>query len=188
MTLHPGHAPPISSEAVLSRFQGELRAFIGRRVAGPDADDVLQDTLIRLHLGVGGLRSTERIAPWVYRVARSAVADHYRRSRSRSRPLPDEVDPWPEAPEPETREALTACVAPFLEGLPPDQAEALRLTDLGGLSQAEAARQLGVPVPTLKARVQRGRRKMRDAFEVCCELVQDARGAVIEASPRCGCA
>lgn len=178
----------MTSEEVLAAFQGELRAFIARRVPGPDADDVLQDTLLRLHLGVGALRSRERLAPWVYRVARSAIIDHQRRVRARSRPLPPEEEAWPEDPEPAVVEALAACVAPFLAELPPEQAEALRLTDLGGLSQAEAARRLGVPLPTLRARVQRGRRRMRDAFEACCLLVQDARGAVVEATPRCGCA
>jgi RNA polymerase sigma-70 factor (ECF subfamily) len=188
------------SAGVITRFERELAAFITRRVPGPDADDVLQDTLLRLHLGIGGLRAHDRLAPWVYRVARSAIIDHHRRRRVASRRTGPDADgsaeAWdtlsPEAMSPEpardARRALAACVAPFLEGLPAEQAEALRLTDLGGLSQAEAARRLGVPLPTLKARVQRGRRRMRDAFEACCVLVQDARGAVIAATPRCGCA
>lgn len=179
----------VPSDEVLARFRGELAAYVARRVPGPDADDVLQDTLLRLHLGVGGLRSTERLAPWVYRVARSAVLDHHRRARVRAaregRVVPAEP---PEEADEDVRGALGACVAPFLEGLPTEQAEALRLTDLGGIAQAEAARRLGVPVPTLKARVQRGRRRMREAFEACCVLVQDGRGAVIDATPRCGCA
>lgn len=177
------------SAAVLARFQGELRGFIARRVPGPDADDVLQETLLRLHLGVGGLRDSERLAPWVYRVARNAVLDHRRRQRTRPRLVAEEEapEPLPESPEPEARARLAACVEPFLLGLPDEQAEALRLTDLGGLSQAEAARRLGLPLPTLRARVQRGRRGMRRLFELCCALSQDARGAVIEAVPRCGC-
>ena len=178
-----------SSEVVLARFQGELRGFIARRVPGPDADDVLQETLLRLHLGLGGLRDAERLGPWVYRVARSAIIDHHRRQRARPRLVVQEEAPelLPEHPEPEARARLMACVEPFLLGLPAEQAEALRLTDLGGLSQAEAARRLGLPMPTLRARVQRGRRGMRRLFELCCALSQDARGAVIEAVPRCGC-
>ncbi len=182
-----------SSEAVLARFEGELRGFIARRVSGPDADDVLQETLLRLHLGVGGLRDGTRLAPWVYRVARNAILDHHRRQRARPRTVPDDELPeilsgaLPEEPDAETRARLATCVEPFLHGLPDVVAEALRLTDLGELSQAEAARQLGLPLPTLRARVQRGRRGMRRLFEVCCALSQDARGAVIEAIPRCGC-
>lgn len=182
-----------SSEAVLVRFQGELRGFIARRVPGPDADDVLQETLLRLHLGVGGLRDSARITPWVYRVARNTILDHHRRQRARPRLIqeedgaPDAETPLPDPPEPEVRARLASCIEPFLHGLPEEQAEALRLTDLGGLSQAEAARRLGVPLPTLRARVQRGRSSMRKLFELCCALSMDRRGAVIEAVPRCGC-
>jgi len=174
-------------EAV-ARFEGELRRFVARRVSGPDADDVLQDALLRIHLGVGALRSSDRLAPWVYRVARSAIVDHHRRARPTA-PIDEiEAEALPEEPDCEVRPILAACVAPFLDGLPAEQAEALRLTDLGGLTQAEAAARLGVPLPTLKARVQRGRKRMREAFEVCCEIERDARGAVIAAVPRgCGC-
>ncbi|MFZ5475733.1 MAG: sigma-70 family RNA polymerase sigma factor, partial [Myxococcota bacterium] len=153
-------------------------------VPGPDADDVLQDALLRIHLGVGALRTQERLLPWVYRVARSAIVDHHRRARP-VRPTSAE-EPLSEEPAPKVRAALAACVTPFLDALPPEQAEALRLTDLGDLTQAEAAERLGIPLPTLKARVQRGRRRLRAEFEACCELVMDGRGAVIEATPR-GC-
>ena len=177
---------PVGVDAI-ARFESELRRFIARRVPGPEGDDVLQDALLRIHLGVGALRSQERLAPWVYRVARSAIVDHQRKQRPTSEldDIPEDV--LPEEPDPEVRRMLSRCVAPFLSALPPDQAEAIRLTDLGELTQAEAARRLGVPVPTLKARVQRGRRKMRETFEACCELTKDSRGAVVGANAKCGC-
>ncbi len=159
-----------------------------RRVPGPDADDVLQDALLRIHLGVVSLRSTDRLAAWVYRVALSAIIDHHRRSRPGEKLGDDDDTEIPEEPQADVRVMLAACVAPFLEGLPPEQAEALRLTDLGGMTQVAAAERLGVPIATMKARVQRGRRRMREAFELCCELERDARGAVVTATPRgCSC-
>ncbi len=187
-------ADTLASEALLRRFQGELRGFIARRVPGPDADDVLQETLLRLHLGVGALRDAERLLPWVYRVARSAVVDHQRRQRARPRlveavdsDIESESDLLPDEPSAEIRARLARCVEPFLEDLSPEQAEALRLTDLGELSQAEVARRLGLPLPTVRARVQRGRKHLRARFERCCAFAVDGRGAVIEATPRCGC-
>jgi RNA polymerase sigma-70 factor (ECF subfamily) len=170
---------------VVAEFHGALRRFVGRRVPGPDADDVLQDTLLRIHLGIGGLRSSDHLAPWVYRVARSAIIDHHRKQRPTFPLVEGEV--LPAEPEAELRPLLLACLEPFLAELPPDQALALRLTELGGLTQVQAAAQLGVPLPTLKARVQRGRRHLRASFDACCALVVDGRGAVIEATPKCGC-
>ena len=184
MTTGPaiaGHAP---ADAV-RRFEGELRRFVARRVPGPDADDVLQDTLVRIPLGIGAVRSTDRLAPWVYRVARSAIVDHHRRRRPEV--VVEPAEGLDEEPGEEARAMLAACVAPVLERIPVEQAEALRLTDLGGLTGPAAASRIGVPLPTLKARVRRGRRRMREEFEACCAIVRDGRGAVVGATPRCGC-
>lgn len=186
-------AAAVGSEAA-ARFEAELRRYIRRRVPGPDADDVLQEALIRVYRGAGALRAQERLAPWIYRVARSVIVDHYRRaavrggqSSSSSRDEQDatetEVDDPPEA----VRALLSACIEPFLAGLPPEQSEAIRLTDLGGLTQREAAERVGIAVPTLKARVQRGRRQLRASFEECCAFERDSRGVVVDAEPRCGC-
>lgn len=191
MTAGPreeGPGPDRPATAVVARFEAELRRFVARRVPGPDAEDVVQDALLRIHLGVGALRTQESLAPWVYRVARSAILDHLRRRRDLAvgepEPEPAELE---EDPSAEAREALAACVRPFLDSLPPDQAEALRLTDLGELSQVEAARRLGLPLPTFKARVQRGRRALRGVFEQCCAFEQDGRGAVVAWRSRWGC-
>ncbi len=185
----PASGAALDVSAVVGRFEAELRRYIGRRVAGPEAEDVLQDTLVRIALGVGALRSPERLAPWVFRVARSAILDHRRRRRDPLLPtaeeepeLPAEVEP--DDPASESRAALAACVAPFLDSLPPEQAEALRLTDLGDLTQAEAAAKLGIPLPTLKARVQRGRKRLRETFELCCAFSQDARGGIVDYTSR----
>ena len=110
-----------------------------------------------------------------------AILDRHRRRKDVAvgdpEPEPEELQ---EDPSAESREALSACVRPFLDSLPPDQAEALRLTDLGPHTQAEAAAMLGIPLPTLKARVQRGRRALRGVFEQCCTFAQDTRGGVVE--------
>lgn len=179
--------PSTDPATVVVRFEAELRRFVTRRVPGPDADDVLQDALVRIWSGAPALRETDRLGPWVYRVTRSAIIDHHRRRRDLPSDTLDETPEPPVEPENDARAALAACLEPMVGWLPPEQAEALRLTDLGGLSQVEAAARLGVPLPTLKARVQRGRRRIRAAFDACCAFVQDGRGAVIAMDRRCGC-
>ncbi len=182
------------ADAAVERLAAALGPFIRRRVPGPAAEDVLQDTLLRVFLGASTLQQPGALLGWAHQVARNAILDHQRRSAVLSRRLVAAE----EAPEPvfdeavETGDALlpllSACVEPFLTELPAAQAEALRLTDLGGLSQAEAARRLGLPLPTLKARVQRGRQRLRRRYQDCCALVQDRRGAVVEVVPRaCAC-
>ena len=167
-----------------------LRDFVVRRVPTSDADDVVQDALVRIQRGLAGLRDDERFGPWVYRVTRSAIADHL---RSRAR-LPERVaapgdselldDARSLDPSDELQSALVGCLSGFVAELPSPYREAVTLTLLEGLSQKEAAEMLGLSVSGMKSRVQRGRDRLREMFEQCCELTQDARGRVVGCEPR----
>lgn len=162
------------------RLVSTLRPFIARRVTSPaDVDDVLQETLLRLHRGVGALHDDERFGPWMYRVARSAVADH-RRARARHPVASSEAPDTPEVPD-EAR-AFECQVDQHMGALVSLLAEpyrtAVRLTELEGVSQVEVARRLGVPRSTVKSRVQRGRRQLREMVEALCVVTLDASGRV----------
>lgn len=183
-------------EGVWSAFGAELRRFIAARVSAPAVDDVVQETLLRVHRGLAGVEDPLRLRAWLLQVARSAIADHHRRA-GRSREAPGEEDaasrdlPDRDTGDEDANENATvlAWLRPFISALEPHYREALELVELEGLTQAEAARRLGVPVPTLKARVQRGRRKLRALMEACCRLELDSRGNVIdwERRNRCAC-
>jgi RNA polymerase sigma-70 factor, ECF subfamily len=168
-----------------------LREFVGHRVAEADADDVLQDALVRIQRGLPALRDDERFGPWVYRVTRSAIGDHL---RARARPLESgrtTIGGDIEAIAPEEGDdlgrALVSCLSNFIAELPSPYREAITLTELEGLSQREAAEMLGLSLSGMKSRVQRGRERLREMFERCCEMTQDARGRVIACEPRAGC-
>ena len=63
----------------------QLRAFVRRRIADPDrADDLVAEILLRIHQNVGSLDDQERLPNWVFRIARNAIIDEYRRA-ARSR-------------------------------------------------------------------------------------------------------
>ena len=54
-----------------------------------DAEDVLQDTLLRLHEASDSLRDADRAEAWVFSIARRTIADFYReRERGPERPIP----------------------------------------------------------------------------------------------------
>lgn len=190
-------APPGSVEAVWQEFAHELRQFIGRRVARPhDADDILQIVALRLTQHADADRDRRTLLGWLYAVTRNAITDHYRAAVHRREVTTDGV---PERPSlgPGTEEStddalagLASCVRPLLRLLPADQAAAVELVDLTGVSQVEAARRAGISVSGMKSRVQRGRRGLRSAIAVCCEVQLDTRGGVIEfqARPGAGCA
>jgi RNA polymerase sigma-70 factor (ECF subfamily) len=172
-------------EAAWHRFADDLYRFISRRVASPqDAEDVLQLVFLRLSQQTEGLRSDERVAGWLYATTRNAITDYYR-SAARRRELPVGVllDTDVEAgwqAEDESEANLARCLTPLIEHLPAEQAEALRMVDVEGMTHSEAAAAVIVSVPGMKSRVQRGRRKLQELLLSCCEVQRDVRGRVME--------
>jgi len=174
--IHPGARPAWQDLAAT------LRPYVARRVRGPaDVDDVLQDTFLRIQRGLGGLRDDERFGPWVYQVARSAIADHRRRSGRHAELIERcELDPAaPPSDENDVECELAMYMAPFIATLASPYREALTLTELEGRTQKEAASTLGISLSGMKSRVQRGRAQLRQALEQCCAIALDARGRVV---------
>jgi RNA polymerase sigma-70 factor, ECF subfamily len=169
----------------LQSFEGSLRAFIARRVRESEIDDVLQDTFMRLQRGVRELRDAQRLEAWVYRVARSAIVDQYRARERHAFAEDAKVVAQPvDDDEPQAERELAGCVVRFMAELAATYREALALTELQGLTQREAAERLGVSLSGMKSRVQRGRAKLREAFDACCDIARDGRGRVIDYVPR----
>ena len=172
----------------------QLQTFVRRRIANPDrADDLVAEILLRIHQNVGSLDDRERLPNWVFRIARNAIIDEYRRAaRSREHltaSLQEEPAP-PEEDEPGVVHELSVCLRPMLAGLPEEQAAAVQMIDLDGMSQADAAKQAGVSLSGMKSRVQRGRRRLAELLGQCCALTLDGRGQPMdyEPPPDCGCA
>ena len=166
-----------------------VRSFVSRRVRRPqDAEDVTQDALLRLYRSAHQLRDEQALEAWMYRIADNAVVDHYRRSAHWPEPVSPDHDTLLAAAdaEPDARgdATLSACLVPLLAKLPDDYRSALELTDLGELTQEEAAAQLGLSTSGMKSRVQRGRRLLRTEVSRCCRVELDVRGGIADASLR----
>src|SRR5829696_8645239 len=179
-----------AAEAMWAELHERLRAFVARRV--PDrvvVDDLAQEIVLRLYTHMGRLREQERLDAWAYQVARNAIVDYWRERAARRELSFDEGETeqlasLPELESDETgaelRSEIASCLAPMVERLAEPYREAIRLTDLGGHTQAEAAAALGLSVPGMKARVQRGRAQLREQLGACCRIELDRRGQITE--------
>jgi RNA polymerase sigma-70 factor (ECF subfamily) len=170
-------------------LRAELHRFVSRRLAGPDAEDVVQEALVRIHRGLPSVREQGAVVGWLYQVTRNTLADHLRASRPSDELTDDHDAGAPVDPDDTAFRALSACVAPFVAMLPDHYREAIELVELRGLSQVDAAVALGIPLSTMKSRVQRGRAQLRGLLEQCCAIDVDARGHVVDVTPRdrCSC-
>ena len=126
----------------------------------------------------------------MYRIARNAITDHYRRAAVRADPIaPDEVarvvmDERDERPAADRE--LAACLAPLLAACLTTIAERSSSPTFGELTQEEAAGTLGLSTSGMKSRVQRGRRMLRTEIGRCCRVELDARGVLTDATIREG--
>jgi RNA polymerase sigma-70 factor, ECF subfamily len=203
MTARQAGVAP-EAEAIWREFHERLLGFINRRVRSPEAaEDILQDVMLRIHRNAGGIGRATAIGPWIFAIARNAITDHYR-SASVRRETPTEIGiDTGVADELEDESAalgeLSACIAPLLSQLPEIYRQALALTEIDGLTQAAAAKFLGLSPSGMKSRVQRARVQLKQVLVQCCEVKLDVRRAVIDYRPHrdscergagesCGCA
>jgi RNA polymerase sigma-70 factor (ECF subfamily) len=178
---------------VWREFADRLRVFFRARAGENDADDLVQETMLRLVRHRDRLRDAQSVSGWVWSVARSVLVDHHRRGLRAALPT-DDVDVVAHDQVVDDSDAvlrLAACLEPMLATLPTKLADAVRAVEVDGQSQVAAARAAGISNSGMKSRVQRGRTALRDVIERCCHIEVDARGTPRSMSSRpgdvCGC-
>ena len=141
-----------------------------------DADDAVQETLIRAWSAFDGLPAGSNVRAWLYRIATNRCLTLIERRRRRELPVDlspgasagevEWLEPYParEAPDdagPEARyesnEAMHLAFIALLQHLPGRQRAALVLRDVLGFSAADAAQVLGLSVAALNSALQRAR-------------------------------
>jgi RNA polymerase sigma-70 factor, ECF subfamily len=144
---------------LVERHRARVFAFVLRLTQDrPRAEDVLQETWIRVVRGAQGYTPAARFTTWVYTIARNLCVDASRREQHRAaEALADEPadagTPWND-PE---RGAGAAELRPLLEAavaaLPEAQREVFLLRELAGVPFSDIARMTGAPEPTVKSRM-----------------------------------
>ena len=172
-----------------------------------DAADVTQEVFLRVFRGIGGFRRGSSLKTWLYRISVRQALNHRRwcwRHHSHQVSIDDDTNGTAEAHELEdldatpfeklaTREAQLA-VRRALQSVPDVFRSAVILRDLEGLSYEEVAEVLEVSVGTVKSRILRGRRALRELLDPLLHGDREAhsrdahsaheRGRVSENSPR----
>jgi RNA polymerase sigma-70 factor, ECF subfamily len=173
-------------ELIFDQYRARLLRHVTTMVRDPgDAEDLLQEILLRAHRGFANLRAGEAVTTWLFRIATHACVDHFRQ-RARRPAIDADADPDTLAPaEPITlqttleRREMSLCVQRFLEALPDDYRSVLMLIELEGVSGPEAATLLGVPLTTVKMRLHRARHMLQTALQAGCSLGCDERGVMV---------
>jgi RNA polymerase sigma-70 factor, ECF subfamily len=152
-----------AATALIHSLSPRLHRFFSVESAGRfAADDLLQETWLRVHEARHTYRSGEPVLPWFFAIARHIRIDHYRKAMRRSvreeplGELPQVPGAAPAGP-PGTPD-LEVLLAP----LPASQREVIEMLKIAGMSLEEVARATSCSVGSVKQKAHRAYEKLRD--------------------------
>jgi RNA polymerase sigma factor (sigma-70 family) len=168
---------PGAFDAAYERYRGRIHAFL-LRLSGSRclADDLFQETFLRLARHAVRLEPDTRLGPWLFTVARNcyrsyrrfALLDRQRLHEYGLAPRPAGASPHDAAASSESAVRLEAA----LQDLPLKYREVLLLVGIEGMAPEEAAALLGLSAENLRQRLHRGRAMIKQRVAEA-----DARGA-----------
>jgi RNA polymerase sigma-70 factor, ECF subfamily len=176
-----------TTEQIWDAFHTPLQQFIRRRVPDdPTAEDLLQEVFLKIHQHISALKDARQLESWLYRLTRNIIIDYYRSQRqTETLESAGELALPQELPDEDIVSELLPSVRAMVYNLPPQDRQALILTEYRGLTQKELSERLGISLSGAKSRVQRARQRLKQQLLDCCHFELDRRGHVLEYQPRC---
>lgn len=148
-------------EMLLSALSARLRPFFANRLSfrPGDVEDLLQETLLAIHLRRETYDPTLPLTAWTYAIARYKLIDHLRREGIRAHVPIDAVDNL-FAPERTDSGDAARDVATLVAQLPEQQRTAIQLVKVEEKSVREAALASGMSESSIKTNVHRGMKRL----------------------------
>ena len=163
-----------SFEGLVNKYSRRILDYCRRLVGDATvAEDLAQETFVKFYLGLSGFDPSKSVSPYLYRIAHNHCLDWLRKKRVLTVPLvweDEEGRGLREADAPDRtlapdelveRLEVRQAVDDALAALPPTYRGALIMRHREGMSYAEIAEALEIPVGTVKACIHRGREKLQ---------------------------
>jgi RNA polymerase sigma-70 factor (ECF subfamily) len=140
----------------LRRAAALVRGFVRRRITqgAVDAEDVVQETLLAIHLKRHTWRDDAPVGPWLFAIARYKLIDAFRKIGRRMEVVLDETFDAP-APEPEEQVSERE-LGRVLDSLAPGQRAVVSAISVDGRSIGETAKSLGMTEVAVRVALHRG--------------------------------
>lgn len=159
---------------IWNEFSDALRGYINSRVKNDAiADDILQEVFIKIHLNINNIKKQESLKSWIYTIAHNTIMDYFKKQSKVSdthQIIRSEND------ETTNDHSHKDCLIPLINNLPENYRDALLLSEIKGMKQAEVAKQLNISLSGAKSRIQRGRNLLKQGFMDCCNFKLNESG------------
>jgi RNA polymerase sigma-70 factor (ECF subfamily) len=167
-------APAMTREELLHLYpahRSRLIATLSRLVGPAEAEDLVQETLLRALSAVADFRGEAALGTWLHRIGVNLAYDRLRRrARDTDQAPTAEEAVAPVQPDPMEGTQMSRCVQQLLATLPATQRQVLIQADMLEHTTTEIARDAGITVGNAKIRLHRARRAMKTALEAHCDF------------------
>ena len=159
-----------SFEHLANELRRPLFGYLCRMVGNSaDADDLLQDTLIRIAGGLPKLEKNIAVKSWAFRIATNIAIDHIRKNKRASLvELNEDYDHDDKSEDRLVLDEMNSCIREVIDSLPPDDRAAIVLFNLEGKTISETAEILGISLGTTKVRIHRAKKRLKEAMDREC--------------------
>src|SRR5690606_29396085 len=138
-------------------YKNDLKGYAKKRVSDEnDVDDIMQSVLIKITNYCEKKNNVEHIKAWLYKITQNTIVDFYKKSK---RTIPNaDFEHLNLQNYQEYDENIFVWLHNFIDNLPTEYSEPLRLSDIEGEPHKKIAEQLGVTLSATKSRIQRARK------------------------------
>lgn len=159
-----------------------LFLYVRKRIKNQeDAEDITQEVFYKLSKSKN--EDINNVKSWVYTIAKNTITDHYRKRKIYTEEIKDNLLHDEYIDSNAVRE-LSRCISAYVNQLPEDYKQVMTLSELEGVSQKEIAQRLDLNYVTVRSKIQRGRKKLKDIFSACCKIEQGGKGSIMGYQPK----
>ncbi len=162
----------------LEQLYNPLLQYVKNRINNKeDAEDLTQEVFFKLSRSNN--TSVDNLKSWVYTIAKNTITDYYRKHRvlfddvEETHPVHDEEDDG-------AAKELSSCIRTYINMLPEEYRSIMKLSELENVPQKDIATQLNMNYVTVRSKVQRGRKKLKEMFTECCTIIQGGKGSILD--------
>ena len=147
------------------------------------AEDLTQDTFIKVQQNLNGLRDPSKLRPWIFRIARNRCLDYFRKGaiQNENQEIKDGgmVSIEPLAQIQMEQQQMSRCVQDKIHLLPEPLRVVLALADTMDFTHQEIADVLHIKVDNAKVRLHRARKALKEILRQECTFEQDERNVMV---------
>ena len=166
----------MTTKEVWTSYSKDLQLFIISKVKDVTiADDILQDTFLKIHTKLHTLKDITKLKSWCFTIARNVILDYWKATNQTFEisNFESELDAT------ENIHTEKDCLRGILANLPKKYRDPLFLSDIKGLKQQAVANQLQQSLPTTKSQIQRARKLIAQGFMDCCGYKINKQGNLV---------